>query len=195
MLLRSFFETAAGWGAVVTDGSAVLRVLLPFATPERQDMEKVLKRSVPEALAPGALSEAAAAAIVGYFRGDRNPLSFPLDLSRTTPFTRAVYGVVCNIPYGSVLTYAEVARRAGAAGAARGVGGALARNPVPLIVPCHRVVAADGRLTGFTAPGGIEAKRWLLNVEKVPMDEKGRVRGTENSRNPLVLHSHENVLI
>ena len=80
-------------------------------------------------------------------------------------FFRRVYDVTRSIPVGSTLTYGEVAVRVGLAGSARAVGQALGRNPVPIVVPCHRVLAADGSMHGFSAPGGIETKRRMLRIE------------------------------
>ncbi|MFH1725248.1 MAG: MGMT family protein [Elusimicrobiota bacterium] len=81
------------------------------------------------------------------------------------PFYRKVWMACARIPRGQVRTYGWIARRIGNPGAARAVGRALAKNPFAPHVPCHRVVGADGRLTGFSAPGGIEAKRRLLEKE------------------------------
>jgi O-6-methylguanine DNA methyltransferase len=114
----------------------------------------------------------------GYFANAMQPAIFDadynywnywkphLDLRRITPFQEKVYNVVAGIPRGEVLTYAQVAARAGNAKAARAVGAALRANPWPLLVPCHRVVGTSGKLTGFTAPGGIEAKRKMLEMEQ-----------------------------
>jgi len=81
------------------------------------------------------------------------------------PFTRKVWLACAEIPRGQVRTYGWIARRIGRPGAARAVGQALARNPFAPLVPCHRVVGADGRMTGFSAPGGVAAKRKLLRKE------------------------------
>lgn len=97
-----------------------------------------------------------------YFRGIAVEFRVPLSLSGTE-FDRAVWEELKRIPWGSVKTYGEVAKRIGKPGASRAVGGACGRNPVPIIVPCHRVVAADSRLGGFS--GGIEIKKALLKLE------------------------------
>lgn len=90
----------------------------------------------------------------------------PLDLAATTPFQRHVYEVCRELAAGEVTTYAGLAQRMGrAASSARAVGSALGKNPVPLVVPCHRVVGSDGRLHGFTAPGGLTLKQRLLDLE------------------------------
>jgi len=96
-----------------------------------------------------------------------------VDLRAITAFTALVLRVTCDIPFGQVLCYGDVANRIGAPKASRAVGGALGRNPVPIIVPCHRVVAQGGRLGGFT--GGLETKRTLLRIEGHAISTPGRL--------------------
>jgi len=91
-----------------------------------------------------------------------------LDEQPIDPFRREVYAATREIPAGTTMSYGEVARAIGRPDAARDVGAALARNPCPIIVPCHRVVAANGALTGFSAPGGLETKRRMLQLEGAP---------------------------
>lgn len=88
-----------------------------------------------------------------------------LDWSQVTAFRRRVLEVVAGIPSGVKLTYGEVAKRVGKPQASRAVGAAIGANPWPVLVPCHRVVGASGKLTGFTAPGGVETKRRMLELE------------------------------
>jgi methylated-DNA-[protein]-cysteine S-methyltransferase len=97
---------------------------------------------------------------------DLRPL--PLDERGIDPFRRLVYTATREIRPGTTATYGQIARAIGQPDAARDVGAALARNRVPVIVPCHRVVAANGALTGFSAPGGIETKRRMLELEGAP---------------------------
>lgn len=105
-------------------------------------------------------------ALMRHLRSGREDLSrVPVDLSGLPPFRRAVLTEVRHIPPGATRSYGEVAGALGRPGAARAVGQALARNPVPLLVPCHRVVSRTGRLTGFSAPGGLALKRRLLDLE------------------------------
>ena len=100
-----------------------------------------------------------------WFEGRRRAFDLPLELHGTV-WQRRVWDVLLEIPFGETLTYGEVARRAGRPGAARAVGSAVGRNPVAIVVPCHRVVAAGGALGGFS--GGLDNKRWLLAHERGP---------------------------
>lgn len=116
--------------------------------------------------------EAALAALGDYFQG-QEPRLPPLDL-RGTPFQERVWRELVAIPYGEVRTYGEVAARLGRPGAGRAVGGANHANPVPVLVPCHRVVASGGRLGGYG--GGLDVKAWLLAHEAAhaPALRRGR---------------------
>jgi methylated-DNA-[protein]-cysteine S-methyltransferase len=102
--------------------------------------------------------------IINYYNG--NPVEFPdeLDFNGATSFQRSVWRAVAKISYGETQSYGWVAARIGKPGASRAVGQALHRNPLPLIVPCHRVVGSDGKLVGFG--GGIDVKKALLELEK-----------------------------
>ena len=105
----------------------------------------------------------AAAQLRAYFEGELR--TFDLDIRLTvTPFQDAVLGELRRIPYGQTRTYGEVAARIGRPKAVRAVGAANGRNPLPIVIPCHRVVGAGGQLTGFG--GGLETKRYLLALER-----------------------------
>lgn len=97
-----------------------------------------------------------------YFAGRRRTFDAPLDM-RGTEFQRAVWSEVARIPYGETASYGEVARRVGKPGAARAVGAAVGANPLPILIPCHRVIGADGSLTGYGA--GLDVKAGLLRLE------------------------------
>ncbi|MDQ2670482.1 MAG: methylated-DNA--[protein]-cysteine S-methyltransferase [Gemmatimonadota bacterium] len=99
-----------------------------------------------------------------YFVGARREFDLPL-AAGGTPFQQMVWEQLRRIPFGEAISYLELARRLGSPRAVRAVGGANGRNPIPIVVPCHRVIGADGSLTGFG--GGIERKRWLLHHEGV----------------------------
>ncbi|MBE0502697.1 MAG: methylated-DNA--[protein]-cysteine S-methyltransferase [Desulfuromonadales bacterium] len=101
-----------------------------------------------------------------YFAGKLRTFTVPIDISRWQGFTAQVYSALRAVPYGETITYRELARRAGQPAAARAVGGIMARNPLPIILPCHRVIAANGALTGYSGGAGIAAKIFLLHHEK-----------------------------
>jgi methylated-DNA-[protein]-cysteine S-methyltransferase len=107
-----------------------------------------------------------------YFAGKRRTFSLSLDM-RGTPFQKEVWEVLLGIPFGETCTYGDTAKRLGNPAASRAVGGANRRNPISIIVPCHRVVGAAGNLTGFA--GGLEAKTYLLSLEETN-DEKSESR-------------------
>ncbi|WP_457652819.1 methylated-DNA--[protein]-cysteine S-methyltransferase [Rhodocaloribacter sp.] len=108
-----------------------------------------------------------------YFAGARTTFDVPLDL-RGTPFQRAVWGLLREIPYGATTTYGALAEKLGGPTKTRAVGGANGRNPVGIIVPCHRVVGASGALTGFA--GGLDVKAYLLRLERryAPVETTGQ---------------------
>lgn len=106
--------------------------------------------------------EGALAQLREYFAGRRRTFDVPLDV-RGTDFQRAVWSEVARIPYGGMASYGEVARRVGKPGAARAVGAAVGANPLPILIPCHRVIGADGSLTGYG--GGLDVKAALLRLE------------------------------
>ncbi len=107
--------------------------------------------------------------MVALLAGERRDLTaITLDEDGIDAFRRSVYAATRAVAPGTVATYGEIARTIGSPDAARAVGAALGSNPFPIVVPCHRVVAADGALTGFSAPGGIVTKRRMLEIENVP---------------------------
>jgi O-6-methylguanine DNA methyltransferase len=120
----------------------------------------VADAEVREAYAP---QRAAIAQVLEYLEGKREGFEIPLDL-RGTPFQRKVYEAVARIPYGETRSYADVARRIRSPRAVRAVGAANGANPIPLVVPCHRVIASDGKLGGYG--GGLRLKAQLLAMER-----------------------------
>jgi methylated-DNA-[protein]-cysteine S-methyltransferase len=100
-----------------------------------------------------------------YFAGARASFDLPLDLNQMTPFQRSVLQAARRIPSGTVWTYKQVAQVIDKPRASRAVGQALGRNPVPIVIPCHRVVASDGGLGGYSGGGGLDSKRLLLRLE------------------------------
>ncbi len=103
-----------------------------------------------------------------YFAGDRNEFTLTIDL-RTTPFYQAVLEQVAQVKYGQTTSYGQIALALGKPTAVRAVGGANARNPIPIVIPCHRVLASDGRLNGYA--GGLKMKANLLRLEGIEVDD------------------------
>lgn len=180
--MHSFsFETELGFFAIAWNDQGLTRLVLP-----ERDHASALRRlalrggpAAPETVAEEDLPEAIGAvvsAICQYARGETVDLStIPLAIGAIDDFTRAVYAAALKLPQGEAVTYGELARRAGYPGMGRETGAALGRNPVPLIIPCHRIVAADGKLGGFSAPGGNATKARLLAHERArvaPRDSK-----------------------
>jgi methylated-DNA-[protein]-cysteine S-methyltransferase len=136
--------------------------------------ERILLRHVPGA-EPGAPTPEVAeavAAVKRYFEGEETDFSgFRLDLDEQDPFFERVYAAARQVGWGHTTTYGALAKELGAGPeAARDVGQAMARNPVALIIPCHRVLAAGGKVGGFSAPGGSAAKIRMLELEGVPVE-------------------------
>ncbi|GFE59164.1 methylated-DNA--[protein]-cysteine S-methyltransferase [Geobacter sp. AOG1] len=163
---RSLYETSLGTGAVVASEAGVLEVFLPFDGKGKGELLAEMSDLYPLALAENRVTREAAELLRRYFAGERVLFAIPLDLGGCTEFQTAVYEVVAAIPYGAARTYGEVAARLGRPQAARGVGSAMAANRLPIVIPCHRVVGAAGALTGYSAPGGVASKKWLLEMEQ-----------------------------
>jgi methylated-DNA-[protein]-cysteine S-methyltransferase len=166
----TLFETARGACALGWTAEGVTFVQLPEGSRAALEARvRTLRPRAVEAAPVGAAAEAAAL-VAAALAGERPDLStVALDLGRLTPFRRAIAGLLRRVPPGSTVTYGELARLAGAPGAARAVGRAMATNPVPILVPCHRVLAAGQRIGGFSAHGGAQTKVDLLALEGVTL--------------------------
>ena len=159
-------EPAASWychysspvGALVltSDGDALTGLLLPLpgggAAPLAGTGWRCDQAAFREAIAQ----------LRAYFAGERSTFDLPLRMAGTT-FQRQAWDALLTIPFGTTISYAEQARRIGRPGASRAVGAANGRNPIALVVPCHRVIGSSGTLTGYG--GGLPLKRWLLDHE------------------------------
>lgn len=110
--------------------------------------------------------------LLQYFEGNRKKFDLPMDWRAASSFQRRVLEIASQIPFGEVLTYGEVARRMGMPSGSRAIGNALANNPLPIVIPCHRVIAADGDLRGYAARNSIRAKAWLLQHEGVDIERQ-----------------------
>jgi len=100
-----------------------------------------------------------------FFQKELTTFDLPIDWSVMTPFQETAMRAVCEVEYGRFVTYKEIAEQIGTPKAVRAVGRANATNPMPIVVPCHRILGVDGKLHGYSAPGGLETKAWLLQHE------------------------------
>jgi len=167
----ALFETAIGPCAIAWGQRGILGVQLPERNAAAT-RARVRRRftGAHESVPPSAVQNAIDA-MVALLHGEARDLSaIVLDMSRVSPFHRQVYELARAIPPGATVSYGELAARVGEPGAARAVGQALGRNPFPIIVPCHRVLAAGGKPGGFSAKGGVETKFRMLAAEGVTLN-------------------------
>jgi methylated-DNA-[protein]-cysteine S-methyltransferase len=156
-------QTAFGWVGFAWSDQGLVAVTLPESSKlgalSRLPEPRTSEPEPPQGLEVPALLQK----LRGYFAGQPVTFDEPLDPTIGTEFQRTVWALTREIPRGETRTYGQLARMAGAPGAGRAVGQAMARNPWPIIVPCHRVLGSDGSLTGFG--GGVEMKRRMLGME------------------------------
>jgi len=155
------FNTDMGWIGILASVKGLLRTTLPQHSV--QEAHQLLGDSVNHATWSPHLFDDLTERLKVYFSGGKAAFPDELDLSGATPFQREVWEATRLIAYGETRSYLWVAEQIKRPGAVRAVGQALSRNPLPVIIPCHRVVAADGKLGGFS--GGVEMKRHLLWLE------------------------------
>ena len=144
------FDSPLGWMGLAAEDGAIIRLYLPG-----QGVPRIMTRETP-LLAEGKRQ------LEEYFAGRRRDFDLPL-APHGTPFQLKCWQALREIPYGTVLSYGELARRVGNARGSRAVGGANHHNPISIIIPCHRVIGADGSLTGYG--GGLDMKEALLRLE------------------------------
>lgn len=178
----TLFDSAIGRCAIAWSERGVVGVQLPEASDA--ETEGRIRRHLPRAprSEPPAEVGRAIDALRALVGGDPHAAavldSVPIDYGKLPEFERRVYEELRRVPPGATTTYGEIARRiagAGESGAAQAVGQAMARNPLPLLVPCHRVLAGDGTLGGFSGPGGVAQKRQLLEIEGAPVVAQRRL--------------------
>jgi methylated-DNA-[protein]-cysteine S-methyltransferase len=166
------FETAGGFCGIAWNNVGITRLQLP--TKNAVTAERTLLRRVPGADrgAPTPEVVEAVAAVKRYFEGEETDFSgFRLDLGGQDPFFEQIYAAARWVGWGQTTTYGTLARELGAGPeAARDVGQAMAKNPVALLIPCHRVLAAGSKIGGFSAPGGSAAKIRMLALEGVDLE-------------------------
>ncbi|MBX6365853.1 MAG: methylated-DNA--[protein]-cysteine S-methyltransferase, partial [Gemmatimonadetes bacterium] len=170
--------------AALVDADGALRALT-FCRGRRRDAGARELASGEEVVWDGARAAAVVAQLEEYFRGERREFDLPL-APRGTAFQQRVWAELRKVPYGATISYGELAERLGLRGAtaARAIGRANATNPIAIVVPCHRVIGADGALTGYAA--GLDLKAKLLALEGVPLAPHGRAaaprRGGRSAR-------------
>lgn len=174
---RLIFETELGWIGLAWTAQGFTRLFMPQAS--RDAVAERAMRDAPDAEpvdveATPAFVRAAVEALKAYAQGAEVDFSAtPVSFGEVGEMRAAIYAALRRVPYGRTLTYGELAEEAGFAGMAREIGQAMGQNPVPIIVPCHRVVAASGKLGGFSAPGGARTKERLLVIERArPLKER-----------------------
>ncbi len=168
----ALFATAVGPCGIAWSARGVAGVQLPERS--ESSTRARLQRRYPdarEATPPGHIQQAIDD-IAEVLRGNARDLSaVPLDMAEVTGFQQSVYAVARGIPFGATLSYGEIAARLGDRSLAREVGEAMGQNPFPIIVPCHRVLAAGGKPGGFSAAGGVATKFRLLDIEGAQIGE------------------------
>ncbi len=170
----ALFDTAIGRCGIAWGERGVAGVQLPEAG-EAETRARMLNRfpAAGEAPLPPEVQDAVDRIVALLGGGVRDLSAIALDTTEVPAFHRRVYEVARSIPPGMTLSYGDIATRLGARGAARAVGQALGRNPFPIIVPCHRVLAAGGKIGGFSAQGGVTTKRRMLAIEGAQMNGAG----------------------
>jgi methylated-DNA-[protein]-cysteine S-methyltransferase len=174
------FETAGGFCGIAWNEAGITRFQLPAKRAEAT--ERLMRRRLPRA-EPGSPPQAVAEAIAAaqrYFAGEEVDFSrFELDLGGQLPFFKQIYAATRRVGWGCTTTYGALAKELGVGPeAARDVGQAMAQNPIALIIPCHRVLAAGGKVGGFSAPGGAVAKRRMLELEGIHLEPQQAAQGS-----------------
>jgi len=159
------FQTKWGYFGLAGTKSALCRTQLPG--PELKKIESRLLKNLPDVQFDETFFKMLQKQIAAYFEGSYVNFSpdIPVVLDGLSGFSREVLTACREIEFGQRITYSGLAKRTGRPAASRAVGNAMARNPLPLIIPCHRVLRTDGKMGGFSAPGGISLKKKLLTLE------------------------------
>jgi methylated-DNA-[protein]-cysteine S-methyltransferase len=162
----ALFPTAIGLCGLAWSERGLTRVVFPEPTEAATRARLSRGGATAEADPPPPVAKAMAAIVALLESGRADLTAIDLDMAGIAPAEQAMLEAARRVPAGSTLTYGELAASAGQPGAAREAGQAMARNRFPIVVPCHRVLAAGGGFGGFSAPGGVEAKARLLNIER-----------------------------
>jgi methylated-DNA-[protein]-cysteine S-methyltransferase len=157
----TIFLTEAGWTGLIGSSSGICRTTLPEKSRDRVIQSLGLTEDIQESAADYFTD--LIQTFMNYYSGLPVQFSVQIDFSGVSCFQKAVYQAAMTIPYGETASYGWIARNIGKPLAARAVGQALGRNPLPIVIPCHRVLAAEGKLGGFG--GGLPLKQYLLKLE------------------------------
>ncbi len=162
----TIFETDWGYFGLAGTEATLYRTHLPATNPEK--LKSRLIRNLSHAKHDKFIFKHLQKQIIDYFKGNcaNFKQNIPIALDGLSPFAVSVLSICRKITYGHTITYGQLAKMARSPGVARAVGNALAKNPLPLIIPCHRVIRKDGNIGGFTAPGGKKVKKRLLQHEQ-----------------------------
>lgn len=157
------FKSPWGWMGIAESSKGIQAIALPKRS--KQEVESDLQTQSNGLVQQGksARLEEARSQLLDYLAGTRNTFDVPLDLSQGTAFQRQVWRMLLRVPYGKLRSYQWIAARVGGPQYARAVGNAVGANPIPIVIPCHRIVAHDASLGGFS--GGLPMKRKLLSLE------------------------------
>ncbi len=159
------FRTHYGWCGIVSGGNGIKRIIL--GDKSSSSVKKSIKSLYPSVKhEEDDLLRKVKELLLKYFDGEVVCMDVPLEFSCATPFQRKVWEGVRSIPYGHIKTYGWLGKKLLNPRASRAVGNALSKNPLPLIIPCHRVVRSDGKMGGFSLHGGTMLKKKLIDLEK-----------------------------
>jgi methylated-DNA-[protein]-cysteine S-methyltransferase len=169
----AIFETAHGFCGIVWNEAGITRFQLPTRTAAAAERLLLRRKPGAEPAAPPPTVAEAIAAVKRYFQGEETDFShLTLDLTDQDSLFRQIYASARQVGWGQTTTYGALARELGTEPQlARDVGQAMARNPIPLIIPCHRVLAAGGKIGGFSAPGGASSKLRMLELEGIRVEQ------------------------
>lgn len=173
MTAYTLFPTAIGTCGLLWADTGILALQLPEATDALTVRRMVGDHEATEAEPPAGIQDVIASVQALTEGGNVDLTHVPLDMARVSSYNRRLYEAIRAIPPGLTRTYGEIAADLGEPGAARAVGRAMGQNPWPIIVPCHRVVAANGKTGGFSAYGGVSTKLRLLAIEQAHRSTDG----------------------
>ena len=157
------FQSPWGWMGIAESSKGIQAIVLPKRSKRAVESDLTAQFSEPVQQGKSPSLEAARRQLLDYLTGRRNSFDMPLDLTGGTSFQRQVWRTLQRVPYGKLRSYQWIAARVGGPQYARAVGNAVGANPLPIVIPCHRIVAHDASLGGFS--GGLSMKRKLLGLE------------------------------